>query len=464
VRHVHFIGIGGTAMGTLAVMLKRRGVDVQGSDQVIYPPMSDVLSAEGIEPFDDFRPEQISSDVDLVIVGNAISRGNVELEAVLDQKMTYASLPEVIRNQFLWGSRSFVVAGTHGKTTTAALVAWLLTQAGRDPSLLMGGVAKNFGASHRLGRGREFVIEGDEYDSAFFDKTAKFLKYLPDVAVVGNLEFDHADIFDDLDAIRIEFRRLVRLIPGQGLLIVGADSDEAFALRGEAHCRVESFGLSSDADWKAVSITPVETGTKFLIERDDEPFVRITSPLLGDYNVRNVLAATAMAAAAGVDAKDIANGVATFEGVKRRLESLGEVRGVTLYDDFAHHPTAVAETLAAVRAAYPGRRIWAIFEPRSATACRRLVEADLVSALMNADEVVLAPVYRKTVAEAMRLSPERVIAMLTTNGVRARYLSEVEEIVKVVAEEAREGDQIVIMSNGAFAGIHNKLLTALSVA
>jgi UDP-N-acetylmuramate: L-alanyl-gamma-D-glutamyl-meso-diaminopimelate ligase len=426
--------------------------------------MSDVLAAEGIEPFDDFRPEQISGDVDLVIVGNAISRGNVELEAVLDQKMAYASLPEVVRNQFLWDSRSFVVAGTHGKTTTAALVAWLLTHAGRDPSLLMGGVAKNFGASHRLGRGREFVIEGDEYDSAFFDKTAKFLKYLPDVAVVGNLEFDHADIFDDLDAIRLEFRRLVRLIPGQGLLIVGADSDEAFALRDEAHCRVESFGLSSGADWKAVSITTVEIGTEFWIERDDEPFVRITSPLLGDYNVRNVLAATAMAAAAGVDAKDIANGVATFEGVKRRLESLGEVRGVTLYDDFAHHPTAVAETLAAVRAAYPGRRIWAIFEPRSATACRRLVEADLVSALMKADEVVLAPVYRKTVAEAMRLSPERVIAMLTTNGVRARYLSEVEDIVKVVAEEAREGDQIVIMSNGAFAGIHNKLLTALSVA
>ena len=260
----------------------------------------------------------------------------MELEAVLDQKMAYASLPEVVRNQFLWDSRSFVVAGTHGKTTTAALVAWLLTYAGRDPSLLMGGVAKNFGASHRLGRGREFVIEGDEYDSAFFDKTAKFLKYLPDVAVVGNLEFDHADIFDDLDAIRLEFRRLVRLIPGQGLLIVGADSDEAFALRDEAHCPVESFGLSSGADWKAVSITTGETGTKFLIERDGEPFVRITSPLLGDYNVRNVLAATAMVAAAGVDAKDIANGVATFEGVKRRLESLGELHGVTLYLSLIH--------------------------------------------------------------------------------------------------------------------------------
>jgi UDP-N-acetylmuramate: L-alanyl-gamma-D-glutamyl-meso-diaminopimelate ligase len=284
------------------------------------------------------------------------------------------------------------------------------------------------------------------------------------VAVVGNLEFDHADIYNDLEAIRIEFRRLVRLIPRQGLLIVGADSDEAFVLRDEAHCPVESFGLSSGADWKAVSITPVRTGTTFWIERDGEPFVEIASPLLGDYNVRNVLAATAMVTAAGVGAEDIAKGVATFEGVKRRLESLGEVRGVTIYDDFAHHPTAVAETLAAVRAAYSGRRIWAIFEPRSATTCRRIMEADLASALMNADEVVLAPVYRKTVAETIRLSPERVIAMLTTNGVRARHLPKVNDIVKVVVEEAREGDQIVIMSNGAFGGIHNKLLTALSVA
>ena len=463
-KHVHFIGIGGTAMATLAVMLKRRGVDVQGSDQSIYPPMSDVLEAEEIEPFDGFRPEQISDDVDLVIVGNAISRGNVELEAVLDRKLVYASLPEVVRDQFLWDARSLVITGTHGKTTTAALVAWLLTHAGHDPSLLMGGVARNFGASHRLGRGREFVIEGDEYDSAFFDKTAKFLKYLPDVAVVGNLEFDHADIYNDLEAIRVEFRRLVRLIPRQGLLIVGADSDEAFVLRDEAHCRVESFGLSSSADWKAVSITPVRTGTTFWIERNGEPFVEITSPLLGDYNVRNVLAATAMVTAVGVGAEDIAKGVATFEGVKRRLELLGEVRGVTIYDDFAHHPTAVAETLAAVRGAYPGRRIWSIFEPRSATACRRMVEADLASALRTADEVVLAPVYRKTVAEAIRLSPERVVAMLTTKGVRARYLPRIEDIVKVVVEESREGDQVVIMSNGAFDGIHNKLLTSLSVA
>ena len=462
-RRLHFIGIGGTAMATLAVLLKRRGVTVQGSDQAIYPPMSDVLAADGIEPFEGFRAEQIGDDVDLVVVGNAISRGNTALEAVLDRKLRYASLPEVVRDEFLWEARSLVVAGTHGKTTTAALVAWLLTGAGVDPSLLLGGVAKNFGTSCRLGRGREFVIEGDEYDSAFFDKTAKFLKYLPDVAVIGSIEFDHADIYDDLEAIRVAFRRLVRLVPDRGLLLVGADNGEASALRADARCRVESFGLQPDADWRAVAIAPGRDGTAFCIERNGKPFADVMSPMFGDHNVRNVLAATAMAVDAGVDAAAIAEGVASFEGVRRRLEVCGEVRGVTVYDDFAHHPTAVSETLAAVRAAYPDRRVWAIFEPRSATACHRTMEADLTSALMNADEVVLPAVYRKTLPKVARLAPERVVAALIARGVRARHLQKVDEIVKVVTREAREGDQVIVMSNGSFGDIHTKLLTALSI-
>ena len=356
-----------------------------------------------------------------------------------------------------------MVAGTHGKTTTAALVAWLLTCAGVDPSLLLGGVAKNFGTSCRLGRGREFVIEGDEYDSAFFDKTAKFLKYLPDVAVIGSIEFDHADIYDDLEAIRVAFRRLVRLVPDRGLLLVGADNGEASALRADARCRVESFGLQPDADWRAVAIAPGRDGTAFCIERNGKPFADVMSPMFGDHNVRNVLAATAMAVDAGVDAAAIAEGVASFEGVRRRLEVCGEVRGVTVYDDFAHHPTAVSETLAAVRAAYPDRRVWAIFEPRSATACHRTMEADLTSALMNADEVVLPAVYRKTLPKVARLAPERVVAALNARGVRARHLQKVDEIVKVVTREAREGDQVIVMSNGSFGDIHTKLLTALSI-
>lgn len=463
-RRVHFIGIGGTAMATLAVMLRRRGDQVQGSDGAIYPPMSDQLAAEGIVPFEGYRAEQVGDDVDLVVVGNAISRGNIELEAVLDRKLRYASLPEVVRDEFLWQTRSLVVAGTHGKTTTAAIVAWLLTRAGRDPSVLLGGVAQNLGAGYRLGQGAEFVIEGDEYDSAYFDKTAKFLKYLPDVAIVGNIEFDHADIYEDLDAIRLAFRRLVRLIPDRGLLLLGADSAEASALALEARCRVESFGLSTGADWRAVDVAASARGTTFGISRGGEPFAEVASPLLGGYNVRNVLAAVAMAADVGLEPAAIAEGVASFEGVRRRLEPRGEVRGVTVYDDFAHHPTAVAETLAGVRAAYPGRRVWAIFEPRSATACRRVMEADLTAALQGADEVVLPAVFRASVPEAERLSPERVVAALSAQGVHARFLPTVDEIVRVVASEAGEGDRIVVMSNGAFENIHVKLLAALGDA
>ncbi|HAK56630.1 MAG TPA: UDP-N-acetylmuramate:L-alanyl-gamma-D-glutamyl-meso-diaminopimelate ligase [Acidobacteria bacterium] len=451
-------------MATLAVMLRRRGDQVQGSDGAIYPPMSDQLAAEGIVPFEGYRAEQVGDDVDLVVVGNAISRGNIELEAVLDRKLRYASLPEVVRDEFLWQTRSLVVAGTHGKTTTAAIVAWLLTRAGRDPSVLLGGVAQNLGAGYRLGQGAEFVIEGDEYDSAYFDKTAKFLKYLPDVAIVGNIEFDHADIYEDLDAIRLAFRRLVRLIPDRGLLLLGADRVEASALALEARCRVESFGLSTGADWRAVDVAASARGTTFGISRGGEPFAEVASPLLGGYNVRNVLAAVAMAADVGLEPASIAEGVASFRGVRRRLEPRGEVRGVTVYDDFAHHPTAVAETLAGVRAAYPGRRVWAIFEPRSATACRRVMEADLTAALQGADEVVLPAVFRASVPEAERLSAERVVAALSAQGVHARFLPTVDEIVRVVASEAGEGDRIVVMSNGAFENIHVKLLAALGDA
>jgi len=464
VRRIHFIGIGGTAMATLAVMLKRRGDQVQGSDGAIYPPMSDLLAAEGIVPFEGYRAEQVGDHLDLVVVGNAISRGNSELEAVLDRKLRYASLPEVVRDEFLWQTRSLVVAGTHGKTTTAAIAAWLLTHTGRDPSVLLGGVAQNLGASYRLGSGAEFVIEGDEYDSAYFDKTAKFLKYLPDVAIVGNVEFDHADIYDDLDAIRLAFRRLVRLIPDRGLLLLGADSAEASALGADARCRVESFGLSAGADWRAVDVAASARGTTFGIARRGQAFVEVASPLLGGYNVRNVLAAAAMAAEVGLAPAAIAEGVASFEGVRRRLEPRGEVRGVTVYDDFAHHPTAVAETLAGVRAAYPGRRVWAIFEPRSATACRRVMEADLTAALQGADEVVLSAVFRSSVPEPVRLSPERVVTALSAQGVHARFLPTVDEIVGVVASEAGEGDQIVVMSNGAFENIHARLLAALGDA
>lgn len=460
-RHIHFIGIGGTAMASLAAMLKQQGEAVSGSDLDIYPPMSELLAQDGIEPLRGYQADHIGDDLDLVVVGNAISRGNPELEAVLDRRIRYASLPEVVRDEFLWQSRSLVIAGTHGKTTTAALTAWLLVSAGADPSMLMGGMAENFGSSYRVGRGPHFVIEGDEYDSAYFDKTAKFLKYLPSVAVVANIEFDHADIYADLDAVRLAFTRLVALLPQNGLLLIGADSDEAVALRERARCRVQTFGLAEGSEWRADRIVASPAGTTFRVARDGAPFLDADLPLLGLYNVRNALAAIAVGVEVGLDAGALADGLRTFRGVRRRLEDRGTVRGVTVYDDFAHHPTAVAETLAALRAAHPTRRLWAIFEPRSASACRSLFQDAFAEALAQADEVLLPAVYRSSLPDAIRLAPEQVVAALGGKGVRARYIPRLDDMVRTLAAETREGDLVVIMSNGAFGGIHDKVLAAL---
>src|SRR6187399_1021472 len=296
-KRVHLIGVCGTAMATLAAMLKTRGFDVRGSDQNVYPPMSDFLAEQQITTLQGYKPENITPDLDLVVVGNAISRGNAELEEVLDRKIRFCSLPEAVRDHFLWGARSVVIAGTHGKTTTTSLAGWLLTHGGADPSVLIGGIADNFGGSYRVGGGREFVIEGDEYDSAFFDKTAKFLKYLPDIAVVNNIEYDHADIYPDLESIRLAFRRFVNLIPRRGLLLAGADDAEALALTKNARCRVETFGLSSTADWQAHDLVVQAGSTAFGVRRRGEPIGKFEVPLLGAYNVRNALAALAVGAA-----------------------------------------------------------------------------------------------------------------------------------------------------------------------
>jgi UDP-N-acetylmuramate: L-alanyl-gamma-D-glutamyl-meso-diaminopimelate ligase len=458
---VHLIGICGTAMATLAALLKARGFDVRGSDQNIYPPMSDFLERQGIATLQGYRSEHITPDLDLVVVGNAISRGNAELEEVLDRKIRYCSLPEAIRDHFLWGSRSIVIAGTHGKTTTTSLAGWLLTHGGADPSLLIGGIAANFESSYRLGGGREFVIEGDEYDSAFFDKTAKFLKYLPDIAVVNNIEFDHADIYADLGAIRLAFQRFVNLIPRRGLLLLGADNPEAAALATRARCRVETFGLSDGLTWQAHDLRAQDDGTTFSLRRNGEPAGSFEVPLLGAYNVRNAIAGLAIGAAVGLDLETMTAGLKEFKGVRRRLELRGTAAGVAVYDDFAHHPTAIAETLAGVRSAYPDRRIWAIFEPRSATSCRRVFQADFARALASADRVVLPAVFRSSLPEEERLSPEQVIADLEAGGVDARYVPEVGDIVSLVQREAREGDLVVVMSNGGFDDIHRRLLDAL---
>jgi UDP-N-acetylmuramate: L-alanyl-gamma-D-glutamyl-meso-diaminopimelate ligase len=466
-ERIHLIGICGTAMATLAALLKRRGYDVRGSDQNVYPPMSDFLAGEGIPIVSGYGADHIGDDIDLVVVGNAISRGNPELESVLERKLRYCSLPEAVRDHFLWGSRSIVLAGTHGKTTTTSLTAWLLTHGGADPTLLVGGIALNFGdggSSYRLGQGRDFVIEGDEYDSAFFDKTAKFLKYLPDVAVINNIEFDHADIYADLDAVTLAFKRLVNLVPKNGLLLLGADSPHAAALRERAVSPVETFGLSEGSTWRAHDVTHAGGRTRFAVTRQGTRIGDFESPLLGLHNVRNALAAIAVGAFVGIDSSRLAEGLRQFKGIKRRLETVGVARGVTVLDDFAHHPTAVLETLAALRVGYPDRRIWAVFEPRSASSCRRVFQDDFAAAFGSADEVIIAGVFRSALPEAERLSTEQLVADLRRRGRRARDIGSIDEIVRTVTGEAGDGDVVVLMSNGGFGGIHKKLLQALATA
>ena len=460
---IHLIGVCGTAMATLAAMLRHRGHDVSGSDEHVYPPMSDFLAAERIPVLEGYRSEHLANAPDLVVVGNAISRGNAELEAVLDRGIRYASLAETIREQWLWDAHSIVIAGTHGKTTTTSLTGWLLTAAGADPTVLIGGIARNFGpdgSSYRIGKGKAFVIEGDEYDSAYFDKTAKFLKYLPDIAVINNIEFDHADIYRDIDEVRLAFRRLVNLVPRSGLTLLGVDSPDAAALAANVRSRVQTFGLSDAAQWRATDIR-ADAGTTFRLHRNADDLGEFTMPLLGDHNVRNALAAIAVGVDMGLAIDKLRSGLAEFKGVKRRLEVVGEARGVTVYDDFAHHPTAVEETLKAVRRSSPGRRIWAIFEPRSASSCRSVFQDDFARAFEGADAVVIASVFRSSLPPDERLSESRLVDDLNSRNVNARHLPDVDAIVDVVSREARDGDLVVIMSNGGFGGIHRKLLAAI---
>jgi UDP-N-acetylmuramate: L-alanyl-gamma-D-glutamyl-meso-diaminopimelate ligase len=464
-QRVHFIGICGTAMATLAAMLKHRGVDVRGSDQDVYPPMSEFLAREAIPAFAGYGPEHITGDLDLVVIGNAISRGNAELEEVLNRKIRYCSLPEAIRDQFLWGARSIVIAGTHGKTTTTSLTGWLLVNGDLDPSVFVGGIARNLGdggSSYRLGQGRDFVIEGDEYDSAFFDKTAKFLKYLPDIAVINNVEFDHADIYADVDAVTLAFRRLLNLVPTGGLAVIGADSPRASALAGAALSRVQTFGLGEDAEWQAHDVQASAGGTRFRVRRRGSPFGEFLVPLVGLHNVRNALAGIAVATETGLSVERIADGLRAFAGVKRRLEEIGTAGDVTVYDDFAHHPTAVAETLAGVRTAHPGGRIWAVFEPRSASSCRRVFQDEFARAFGAADEVIIAPIFRSTLPEAERLSVPDLVRDLRRAGRAAREARSIDDIIDAIVRERCPGDLVVIMSNGGFGGIHRRLLEALS--
>ena len=466
--HYHLIGICGTAMASLAGMLQARGHKVTGSDEHVYPPMSTMLESLGIPIMRGYKGENVSETPDCVVVGNAIPRGSPELEEVLKRRLVYRSQAEVVKEEFIRGRRSLVIAGTHGKTTTTSVAAWVVDQCGLNPSFLVGGVVQNFGVSFRVRESDYFIIEGDEYDTAYFDKGPKFMHYLPEIAVVNNIEFDHADIYKDLDAVKLAFRRLMNLVPANGKLIAGWDSPHVRAVVAsfgeKLFTQLETFGTCDDAKWQAGDIRYTDGMTHFKVFREGAAWAEFQTPIIGEFNVRNCLAVIIAADAWGADHKTIADALASFQNVRRRCEVRGEVNGITVIDDFAHHPTAVRETLAALRTKYAGRRLVAVFEPRSRTSCHATFQNLYVDAFAPADYVIVSRVYDAQRAAEMGgvLDIEKLIEDVAGTGKPSHAITEVDDIVAQLRKEVRSGDVIAVMSNGAFGGIHEKLLAALA--
>lgn len=460
---LHFMGIAGTAMGALAVMMKDRGYTVTGSDTGCYPPMSDVLAAAGIPVMQGFEAHHLDHGPDLVVVGNVIRASYAEAEALIARDLPYLSLPELLGEAFLRHRHAVVIAGTHGKTTTTALTAWLLASAGRDPGWLVGGVAPDLGRSARAGDGPEFVIEGDEYDTAWFDKVPKFVHYHPRTAVLTSVELDHIDIYDDLDAVRAAFRLLIDRLPEDGLLVARGDDPEVRALAAHARCPVWRYGPDQPWDGRIERVDPATGTMDFTVLRDGVALGTFTSRLVGEHNLANQVAAAAVATSRGVEPAQLAAAFRMFRGIKRRQEVLGEPGDVTVLDDFAHHPTAVRVTLEALRTRFGGRRLWAIFEPRSATSRRNVFQDAYAEAFDAADRVVLAPPYDTSrIEEDGRFSSQVLARALTARGVDAEVLPDAPTIAAVVAAQAMPHDVVAILSNGGFGGLHGRLLDALT--
>jgi UDP-N-acetylmuramate: L-alanyl-gamma-D-glutamyl-meso-diaminopimelate ligase len=457
IRSVHFVGICGTAMASAAVALQEKGVQVTGSDQNVYPPMSTFLASRNIPVIAGYAEQNLIRKPDLVVIGNAISRGNPEAEYVLDHKLPYCSLPELLKHFFIRGKRSLVVTGTHGKTTTTSLLTWVFEHNGLNPSYLIGGIPNNLGQGARFTESEWFIIEGDEYDTAFFDKRSKFVHYLPEVGIINNLEFDHADIFANLEAVKTSFKHFIRLIPRNGLLLANGDDSNLVPLLNITHCPVKRFGLGETNAVQGFNIRYGPTATEFEI-----PSFKFHLNLVGELNVRNALAVVGAAKHCGLKNHQIQAAFDTFKGIKRRLEVRGIAGGVTVVDDFGHHPTAIRETLRALRIKYPRQKVWAIFEPRTNTTRRNVFQSELAQSFADADAVVIAQIARLELLDpAERLSPEVLMQDLKQAGKTAAYLPDVPAIVEHVAKNAEGGEIIVVFSNGGFGGIHQKLLDRL---
>ncbi len=458
VRRIHFMGVCGTAMGAVAAAIRDLGFVISGSDENVYPPMSTFLAKKQIPIFAGYRPENVPDDVDLVVIGNAIFRGNPELESVLKRKLLYRSLPETIKDFFLQGKHNVVVTGTHGKTTTTALVTWMFSEAGLNPGFLIGGIAKDLQQGASFPDSQYFILEGDEYDTAFFDKRSKFLHYLPETLVINNIEFDHADIFHDLEEIKTSFRRLVNIVPQSGRFFINADDPNCWEVTQKAFAPVMTVGLSENAHCRLEEIEYHQSGSRFRIGKD-----LFETSLIGEFNVRNAGMAAAVALSHGINLATIQKALRTFQGVARRQEIRGEVNGIKVIDDFGHHPTAIKETLNALRCRFPAHRLWAIFEPRSNTTRRAVFQQQLPDALSIADGVILAEVARiEQVPPEDRLDPWKVVKSIQQTGKPAFYEAGINQIVERMKPLARPGDVIVVFSNGGFGGIHDKLLAALA--
>lgn len=459
---VHLIGICGTGMGSFAGLLQAEGHRVRGSDQNVYPPMSDKLAAWGIPVAEGYRPENLEPRPDLVVVGNVIRRDNPEARAAMDGGIEYLSFPEALGKLFLGGRRSLVVAGTHGKTTTTSLLAWLLASAGRDPGLLVGGVPANFDEGFRRGSGPHFVIEGDEYDTAFFDKRPKFLHYQPMVAIMTSIELDHVDIYPNVEAIEARFDELAALVPEDGRILACASFPRVLARRPAARATWETYSArpESGADWTVGQSSAGPEGLRFELVRQGENLGELLLPMSGRHNLENAVAAAAVALHEGLSFDELREGMASFEGIARRQTLRGEVDGVRVIDDFAHHPTAVKETLEGLRSRYSGRLI-AIFEPRTATSARKHFQEAYAGAFGAADQVLIAPVGRKELPEDERLDVARLARDIARSGPSAEAPESIEAIVGQLSANARPGDTLVFMSNGGFGGIHDRMLAAL---
>jgi UDP-N-acetylmuramate: L-alanyl-gamma-D-glutamyl-meso-diaminopimelate ligase len=462
-KHIHLSGICGTAMASLAGLLQLEGHRITGSDHAAYPPMSDLLRELGIKVMEPYAEANLEPRPDLVVVGNALSRGNAEVERILDERIPFTSMAALLREEFLEGREPLVVAGTHGKTTTTSMLAWIFALAaeetpGFEPSFLIGGVAENFGTSFQLRPTRTFIVEGDEYDTAFFDKGPKFLHYFPDALILTHVEFDHADIYVDLAAVKTAFKRLVNLVPRRGLIVAYDGSANVTECVERAFCRVERYGFTEGAEWRIRNLR-IEAGLmRWEVARKGTHWSEFEMHLMGEHNALNATAAAALACDRGVSRETIVAALRSFKSVKRRLEVRAEIGGVTVIEDFAHHPTAIRETLRALHAVYPNARLWAVLEPRSNTLRRKVLEADLVASLRLADRVVLAGVYQQQrIPDAERLHPEDVVQKLKELGTDAELLPDADAIVSGIAPRVTPGDVVAILSNGGFDGIYEKL-------